>query len=59
MQRIPRGETLAIVNKENKVRVLLDTSPAKAAELAASLGKNSPALSPYRVIKVEVMELAP
>jgi hypothetical protein len=59
MQRIPRGETLAIVNRENRVRVLLDGSPVKAEELARSLGKNSPNLSPYRVIRVEVTELMP
>jgi hypothetical protein len=59
MQRIPRGENLAILNKENQVRVLLNSTPTKAAELARALAKNSPGLSPYRVAVVEVVEVMP
>lgn len=58
MQRIPRGETFAILNKTNEVRVLLP-SKSTAETVAHNLGKNSPQLAPYRVARVEVVEIAP
>ncbi len=58
MQRIPRGETFAVLNKANEVRVLL-AAKSTAETVAHNLAKNTPTLAPYRVARVEVTELAP
>lgn len=56
MKRLVREEKFAIINKENRVRVLL-ADERSAEKVAANLSRHLSQSGPYRVVRVHVEEL--
>lgn len=55
-RRLAREEKFAIINRENRIRVLLQDEAAATA-IARSLSRNLSATGPYRVARVQVEEV--
>lgn len=56
-KRFAREEKFAIINRENRIRVLLSDERA-ARTVAFNLSKNQSACGPYRVARVLVEEVS-
>lgn len=55
-RRLVREEKFAIINRENRIRVLLQDEAA-ALTVAKSLSRNLSTTGPYRVARVQVEEV--